>query len=363
MDPNKVNEIYGRLKESVHITGYSMERACIGLESLLENDNWKMAGGGFKDIKDFLKTIDLSQFKIAVDKRKKLAKKLSDIEASQRSIAKALGVSNVTVHNDLKNVKDLTSENKNTNENERLENESVKNLTPAEINGEIEEFEEQVTLDPLEIAPGEVVKNTEKKIKAEEKKKKKKEERQKQIEEIKQKIKTEEPEKLEGLFDVIVVDPPWNYGRKYDPEGSRVASPYPEMTQNELLNLKLPFKDDSVLFLWTTQAFIWDAKELLDKWGFTYKAMLVWDKEKMGMGKWLRMQCEFCLIGIKGKPVWNNTTYRDIIREPRREHSRKPNCFYEMVNKITVGRKLDYFSREYHKGWDSWGVESEKLEG
>jgi N6-adenosine-specific RNA methylase IME4 len=164
-----------------------------------------------------------------------------------------------------------------------------------------------------------------------------------------------------GVFEVISLDPPWNYGREYDPDGSRVANPYPEMTQAQLLELKPPFAEDSVCFLWTTHAFIWQAKELLDKWGFTYKATMVWDKEKIGMGAWLRMQCEFCLVGIKGKPAWNNTSWRDIIREPRREHSRKPETFYRMVEEITIGRRLEYFSREQRKGWEVFGNDTEKF--
>jgi len=164
-----------------------------------------------------------------------------------------------------------------------------------------------------------------------------------------------------GVFEVISLDPPWNYGREYDPDGSRVANPYPEMTQAQLLELKPPFADNSVCFLWTTQAFIWQAKELLDKWGFTYKATIVWDKEKIGMGAWLRMQCEFCLVGIKGKPAWNNTSWRDIIRESRREHSRKPDTFYRMVEEITIGRRLEYFSREQRKGWEVFGNDTEKF--
>jgi N6-adenosine-specific RNA methylase IME4 len=167
----------------------------------------------------------------------------------------------------------------------------------------------------------------------------------------------------EGKFEVIVIDPPWNYGgvENYNPETRRVANPYPEMTQQELLGLDIPSADDSIMFLWTTHSFIWDAKELLEKWGFEKKAVLVWDKEKMGMGSWLRMQCEFCVVGIKGKPIWNNTKWRDIIREPRREHSRKPEVFYEMVNDITVGRKLDYFSREQREGWTVYGNDTGKF--
>jgi N6-adenosine-specific RNA methylase IME4 len=79
------------------------------------------------------------------------------------------------------------------------------------------------------------------------------------------------------------------------------------------------------------------------------------------MGMWLRMQCEFCLVGIKGNPPWNNTKWRDIIRESRREHSRKPDGFYEMVEDITIGRRLDFFSREQRNGWEAFGNDTGKF--
>ena len=160
---------------------------------------------------------------------------------------------------------------------------------------------------------------------------------------------------VNGLFDVVAMDPPWPYGRKYDPETSRVANPYPEMSIEEIANITVPCKDDSVLFLWTTHMFLPGAFALMQGWGFDYKATLVWNKEKMGMGHWLRMQCEFCLIGIKGKPYWSNTKFRDILNEPRREHSRKPDAFFEMVNEITKGSRLEYFSREQRENWHIYG--------
>lgn len=193
------------------------------------------------------------------------------------------------------------------------------------------------------------------------KKEQKVEQRKIEIQAQKDAIASGEMKLPEGVFEVIAIDPPWNYGREYDPDGSRVANPYPEMNQEQLLKLNPPFAENSVCFLWTTHAFIFDAKALLDKWGFTYKATIVWDKEKIGMGAWLRMQCEFCLVGIKGKPMWNNTKYRDIIREPRREHSRKPDAFYEMVQEITIGRRLEYFSRENREGWEVFGNDTQKF--
>lgn len=185
--------------------------------------------------------------------------------------------------------------------------------------------------------------------------------REKNINIIKEKINNENIE-IKNKYDVVILDPPWKYGREYDPNNSRVASPYPEQTKGDIYNTcKDMFKDDSVLWLWTTHQFIWEAKELLSEWGFTYKATLVWDKENIGMGSWLRMQCEFCLLGIKGTPLFENTTERDIIREQRKEHSRKPKSFYELVKKVCYGSIFEYYSREKKDGIITHGVEDGKL--
>lgn len=186
-------------------------------------------------------------------------------------------------------------------------------------------------------------------------------ERLKQVDEIKKKIKQENLI-VSDLYDVIVIDPPWAYGREYDPESSRVASPYPEMSFDELSNIEIPAKNDCVIWLWTTHQFIWEARELLRMWGFEYKAIMTWDKEQMGMGHWLRMQCEFCLLGIMGNPLWDVRDLRDIIRSKRREHSRKPSEFYEMIEKNFTGKYIDYFSREkFSNKWDCYGAETEKF--
>lgn len=181
---------------------------------------------------------------------------------------------------------------------------------------------------------------------------------QRQVEEIEQRT----PEVPDGLFDVIVMDPPWAYGTGYDADGRRCANPYPEMTQEQLKAIKLPAAENCVLFLWTTHKFIWDAKELLNIWGFEYRNILVWDKQVMGMGNLFRMRCEFCLVAIKGKPIFRDVhNLEDIIEEKRREHSRKPERFYDMVNTLCVGRKLDYFSRTQREGWEVFGNDTDKF--
>lgn len=195
----------------------------------------------------------------------------------------------------------------------------------------------------------------------------KKEERIVKIEKQIEDINAGKLPELQGKFSVVSVDPPWPYEGEsekvttYDPNGRRVANPYPEMSIEAIKSIELPVLDDSIVFLWTTHKFIKDAFDILQAWGFEYKATMVWDKEKIGMGAWLRMQCEFCLVGIKGKPYWENTSYRDIIREPRREHSRKPDAFFEMVENITKGRRLEYFSREKRNNWEVFGNDTDKF--
>jgi len=191
----------------------------------------------------------------------------------------------------------------------------------------------------------------------------KKEEFMQNIEKQKKEIESNNLKTPNGVFDVIVIDPPWPYKTKYDPIGRRCANPYPEMSLDELKQLKLPAAENSTLFLWTTHKFIRNAFELLKIWGFEYRNTLVWDKRRMGLGNLFRLQCEFCLVGFKGKPlVINDGTFRDIIYETRRQHSRKPDAFYEMVDKLCVGRKFDYFSRQQRDGWESYGNDTEKFE-
>jgi N6-adenosine-specific RNA methylase IME4 len=200
-------------------------------------------------------------------------------------------------------------------------------------------------------------------IKKEEKKAERIELIEQQIEDIEQGLLPE----LKGLFDVVSVDPPWPYEGEsknvtsFDAVGRRVANPYPEMSIEQIKKIEMPLMNDSVVLLWTTHKFLPDAFEILKEWNLEYKATLVWNKEKIGMGAWFRMQCEFCLVGIKGKPYWNNTTFRDILNEPRRDHSRKPDGFFEMIEQITLGRRLEYFSREKRNGWEVFGNDINKF--
>lgn len=200
------------------------------------------------------------------------------------------------------------------------------------------------------------------------KKEEKIDERKKDIEKQLFDIESGNLPELIGKYEVIAIDPPWAYEEKgglsstdYNPETTRGTTTYPTMKVNEIKEINLPLTENAVLFLWTTHAFLKDAFEILEHWGLKYKATLVWDKERMGMGRTIRLQCEFCLIAFKGNPIFNGSSERDIIREARREHSRKPDAFYQYVERSTIGRKLEYFSREKRNNWEIYGNEVEKF--
>jgi N6-adenosine-specific RNA methylase IME4 len=162
-------------------------------------------------------------------------------------------------------------------------------------------------------------------------------------------------------FDVIVIDPPWPYGTKYDPAGRRAANPYPEMSLEEIAKIQPPAKADCVLWLWTTHKFMRHSFVLLDGWGFRDVAILTWVKDRMGLGSWLRSQSEFCIMAIKGKPTISLSNQTTIITGPLREHSRKPDEFYAMVDSLCVGAKCDYFSREAREGWSQYGNDQNRF--
>jgi|GEM_PF-3340880 len=115
------NIIYGRLAEATHISGYSLERAMSEFEWLLEDNRWKEVSIGYDSINDFLKTLNFSEFKIAIEQRKKIAQKLKELEASQRATAEMLGVDEKTIR--LDNKKD--AENSALNEKTDVDYEDV----------------------------------------------------------------------------------------------------------------------------------------------------------------------------------------------------------------------------------------------
>jgi len=187
----------------------------------------------------------------------------------------------------------------------------------------------------------------------------KKQDRLEKLQKQKKELDSNIQEKPTGLFDVVVIDPPWDYGtdENYNPNSFRGTTPYITMNEQQIRNINIPAEENCILWLWTTNRFLPESFNLLKEWGFELKSILTWDKQHMGIGRWLRSQTEHCLLAIKGKPYYNNTKYSTLLSEKRTEHSSKPESFYKMVDEICAGRKLDYFARSKREGWDVYGDE------
>jgi N6-adenosine-specific RNA methylase IME4 len=119
--------------------------------------------------------------------------------------------------------------------------------------------------------------------------------------------------------------------------------------------------DDAVLWLWTTNAFMRDAFRVIDAWGFKERTILTWVKDRMGTGDWLRGKSEHCILAVRGKPVVTLTNQTTVIPAPLREHSRKPDEFFTLVDALCPGTKVELFAREPREGWAAWGAETEQF--
>lgn len=161
-----------------------------------------------------------------------------------------------------------------------------------------------------------------------------------------------EPQPLpQGPYRVIVADPAWKYDRD--------DLPYPTMTIQQIKELPVGAlaHKDCVLWLWTTNAHLPLASDVLDSWGFEYRSILTWAKDRMGHGEWLRNQTEHCLLATRGNPVFTAPGSSTLLNGPTREHSRKPETFYQLVEATRPGTKLELFSRQERDGWVVWGAE------
>lgn len=174
-------------------------------------------------------------------------------------------------------------------------------------------------------------------------------------------IKTVEVKAIEGIYDVIVIDPPWQMEKiERDVTPEQVGFDYPTMAETELATLNIPTAADCHVWLWTTHKHLPMAFRLLNSWGLKYVCTFVWHKNG-GFQPWGLPQynCEFILYARKGTPQFIDTKdFMTCFNAPRQGHSIKPDEFYNTVCRVTAGRRLDMFGRRQIDGFDSWGKES-----
>jgi N6-adenosine-specific RNA methylase IME4 len=192
-----------------------------------------------------------------------------------------------------------------------------------------------------------------------------------------------------GHYGAILADPPWTFeawyagGWRFRPDGSRYYSTaatrhYNTMHIDDILCLPVNqvATKDCVLFLWACWPILLDALRVIKCWGFTYKTCgFAWMKANnrqidlfredadadMLMGYWTRANSEICLLATRGNPKRLSADVRQGIIEPRREHSRKPDCVHKRIEQLVAGPYCELFARAPRAGWDVWGNETDKF--
>src|SRR5256712_2965453 len=178
---------------------------------------------------------------------------------------------------------------------------------------------------------------------------------------------------LVGQYATILVDPPWRFTNrtgKMAPEHKRLMR-YQTMPLEEISELPVPHlaAARSHLYLWVPNALVLDGLELMKQWGFTYKTNLVWFKvrkdagpDRRGVGFYFRNVTELVLFGVRGslRTLAPGRREPNIIVSRKREHSRKPDELYEIIERCSPGPYLELFARHVRPGWHQWADEVPK---
>jgi N6-adenosine-specific RNA methylase IME4 len=190
-----------------------------------------------------------------------------------------------------------------------------------------------------------------------------------------------------GHFKAIYADPPWQFqawaGARLSGDRRPCAATKPHyQTMSDEEICALPVADlaapDCVLFMWMCWPVLERSLRVLDAWGFTYKTCaFAWMKANvrqpdifrddaneevsMGLGYWTRANSEPCLLATRGKPKRRDGGVKQGIIEPKREHSRKPDCVPQRIERLVEGPYLELFARTQRPGWTVWGNQTDKF--
>ena len=186
-------------------------------------------------------------------------------------------------------------------------------------------------------------------------------------------------------YNVIYADPAWEQkaGRPlsggykkvdgvqvFNPKSDKSADlPYNTMSFDDIKKLPIKqFADDNChLYMWVTNKYLMKAEQIINAWGFKYSTTLVWAKKPIGsgMGGTYKVSTEFLIFATKGKvgEITNEKVNGTWFEQKRQYvngypcHSKKPDFFYELIEKVSAGSKLELFARNKRNGWDVWGDE------
>lgn len=174
-------------------------------------------------------------------------------------------------------------------------------------------------------------------------------------------------------FATVLADPPWQFQNKTGkiaPEHKRLAR-YSTMTLNDILHMPVSevVEPTSHLYLWVPNALLPEGLRVMEAWGFHYKSNIVWHKVRKdggpdgrGVGFYFRNTTELLLFGVRGKNARTLAPGRrqvNVMRTQKREHSRKPDEQYPLIESCSPGPFLELFARGPRPGWAVWGNQSE----
>lgn len=165
-------------------------------------------------------------------------------------------------------------------------------------------------------------------------------------------------------FPVLYADPPWQYEHVETTDLRAIENQYTTMTAGALADLTVPVAEHAVLFLWATNPKLPEALQVMAAWGFAYRTNMVWVKDRIGMGYYVRGQHELLLIGKRGELPVPAPSDRpsSLIQAPRSEHSAKPEIVYDLIERMYPGlAKVELFARQQRPGWASWGHQAEAV--
>lgn len=173
-------------------------------------------------------------------------------------------------------------------------------------------------------------------------------------------------------FATVLADPPWRFQNKTGkvaPEHKRLAR-YPTLTLAEIEDLPVEdvVEETAYLYLWVPNALLPEGLQVMQSWGFRYKTNLIWYKvrqdggpDRRGVGFYFRNVTEMLLFGVRGKHARTlapGRSQENIILSRKREHSRKPDEQYPIIEACSPGPFLELFARGARQGWFTWGNQS-----
>lgn len=160
-------------------------------------------------------------------------------------------------------------------------------------------------------------------------------------------------------FRTILADPPWDIlqrGRR----GAEMHYPLMSLEKIKAMPVGEMAEDNAHLWLWVTNATLWEGYNVAEEWGFTVRSPLTWIKFRLGLGVYLRNSTEHLLFATRGKAPVNFRSQPTWIAGPVQEHSRKPEEQYALIERISPGPYLELFARRRppsNRPWYVWGNE------